>query len=325
MRQKNTSLKIASDLFIDHCRISKSLSDNTLKAYCIDLDNFKIFCGERINLKKIDKELIRKFLTYLIKARELKPSSVKRKIACLKAFFGWLENEDQIEISPFHKLGIKISIPARLPNTLSTEELQKLFKLGKRFNEQAQKNLSLNRKVSKFWNLKDFNSFTTHLALEIMFTTGIRVGELVAIMIRDIDLIEGSIKVIGKGNKQRKVFLVDEEIKNLIRHYIETRNQFGPITDALLINSRGLMASTQIVRLHLREASKKANLERRITPHMLRHSAATHLLEAGVDIRFVQKLLGHNSITTTQIYTQVSDRSLQNKITQANTRKLFGG
>jgi len=325
MRQKHTSLKLATNLFIDHCRISKSLSNNTLKAYCIDLDNFKIFCGERINIKKIDKEVIRKFLTYLIKARGLKPSSVKRKIACLKPFFGWLENEDQIEISPFHRLGIKISIPARLPNTLSTEELQKLFKLGTRFNQQAQKSSSSNSRQSKFWNLRDFNAFTTHLALEIMFTTGIRVGELVAIQIKDIDLIEGSIKVIGKGNKQRKVFLVDEEIKNLIHHYIETRNQFSPITDRLLINSRGLATTTQIIRLYLRGASIKASLERRITPHMLRHSAATHLLEAGVDIRFVQKLLGHNSITTTQIYTQVSDRSLQNTITQANTRKLFGG
>ena len=324
MSQKNTSLKRAVDYFVDYCRISKGLSSNTLKAYCIDLENFKIFCGSRIDLKKIKKEQIRKFLTYLVKTKDLKPSSVKRKIACLKAFFVWLENEDKIDRSPFYKSGIKISIPARLPNTLSTEELQKLFKLGKRFNEQARKSLNIDRLSSKYLDLKDFNSFTTHLALEIMFTTGIRVGELVAIRIKDIDLIEGTIKVIGKGNKQRKVFLVDEEIKNLIQRYIETRNQFTPITQTLLINSRGLSATTQIIRLYFREASQKANLGRKITPHMLRHSAATHLLEAGVDIRFVQKLLGHNSITTTQIYTQVSDRSLQNTITQANTRKLFG-
>ena len=275
MNQKRISLKTAVDLFLEHCRISKSLSDNTLKAYTIDLDNFKFFSRSKINIKKIDKGLLRKFLTYLIKARELKPSSVKRKIACLKAFFRWLENEDEIEFSPFHKLGIKITIPARLPNTLTTEELRRLFNLGKRFNEQARRNANSPRKNIKFWNLKDFNSLTTNLALEIMFTTGIRVGELVAIRIEDINLIEGAVKVIGKGNKQRKVFLVDEEIKSLIQLYLEVRKQFSPITEALLINSRGLAVTTQIIRLYLREASKKEKLRKTNNP--------THVQTFGCD------------------------------------------
>jgi site-specific recombinase XerD len=317
-------LEKAVNSFIGHCKNYKALSQNTLKAYQIDLEDFNKFSrfsSKVCAVSAVSKECLQSYLIYLRKGKELKESSTKRKMACLKAFFRWLEMEEIIKVSPFHRLSYKIVIPPRLPNTLSTEELRKLFKLGQGFNVQARESHWKRNFECLQYLLAHFVHFTTHVALEILFTTGIRVGELVTIKIEDINLEENSIKVVGKGNRQRKVYLVDEEIKELLALYIKTRNHIQPISRNLLVNSRGNSATTQLIRIYLRQATKRAGINRRITPHMFRHSAATHLLEAGVDIRFVQKLLGHHSITTTQIYTQVSDRSLQTVLCKANTRK----
>ena len=130
----------------------------------------------------------------------------------------------------------------------------------------------------------------------------------------DINLTDGVIKIKGKGNKERQVFLPGNEIRSLVRIYIQLRSEYTPSTQSLLITTRGESVSTQVVRLRIRKAGENAKLDRRITPHMLRHSAATHLLMAGLDIRYVQHLLGHQSITTTQIYTHVSDAKLKSAV-----------
>lgn len=314
-------LEKAVNKFLGHCCNYKALTKNTLKAYETDLEDFKKFRRVNPQVISVSKECLQNYLKFLRNGRELKESSIKRKMACLKAFFRWLEMEEIIKVSPFHRFSFKIVIPPRLPNTLAVEELRKLFKLGQNFNVKA-RDLYWKNNFECIQNLlAHFVQFTTHVALEILFATGIRVGELVTIKLEDINFEENSIRVVGKGNRQRMVYLVDEDIKALLGLYIKIRNHIQPIPENLLINSRGNPATTQLIRIYLRQAAKKAGINRHITPHMFRHSAATHLLEAGVDIRFVQKLLGHHSITTTQIYTQVSDRSLQTVLCKANTRK----
>lgn len=301
--------------FLSHCRHSKNLSDHTLRAYTIDLDQFKSFAKKDHEVSKCDRTLIRGYMQHLFEDRGLKESSVKRRMACLKGMFGWLEDEMVIERTPFYRLSLKIKLPARLPRAVPRIELNRLLNTPlKALRLKNRKSYSTNKFLNAIRTRREFIQLTTLLSLELLFATGSRVGELTQIKTTDINLDEGIIKILGKGNRERQVFLPDEEIHDLIRAYINARSQYSPATEVFLINTRGSQASTQNIRLYISQASKQANLENRVTPHMLRHSAATQLLIAGLDIRYVQRLLGHQSITTTQIYTHVSDTELKTAI-----------
>lgn len=143
---------------------------------------------------------------------------------------------------------------------------------------------------------------------------------------QDVDIIDSSILVRGKGNKERRVFLTGKAANTCLSAYLNSREQRLAITERLLISENGLTITPQGLRRQLAALAKSARIERRVTPHMLRHTAATQLIEAGVDIRFVQKLLGHASIATTQIYTQVSDTSLRDTMLRADTlSRVMGG
>ena len=163
------------------------------------------------------------------------------------------------------------------------------------------------------------NKLTCLLAVELFFSTGMRVSELVNVKINHIFLSEKKIKILGKGQRERFVFLPNKELTDLVSSYLSLREITKPTHNLLLINSRGKEASPHFIRKLIRQMSSLAKIDK-ITPHMYRHSAACQLLESGVDIRFVQRLLGHQSILTTQLYTHVNDSVLQKKIAKANTR-----
>jgi integrase/recombinase XerD len=167
----------------------------------------------------------------------------------------------------------------------------------------------------------DFSSLTARLAAELLFATGVRVAELAALRDEDIDLIAGVITITGKGSRQRRVYIPDSDIRELVTAYRLARNERGHTTDSLLINSRGGPASPQLIRRLVRQLGENAALTRRVTPHMFRHSVATYLLEEGVDIRYVQRLLGHRSIGTTEIYTHVADAALKSRVIERHPRK----
>ena len=303
--------------FLSHCRYNKKLSPHTLRAYTIDLEQFKTYVAKNIDITACDRNLIRGYIQYLFEERGLKESSVKRRIACLKAVFGWLEDEMVIERTPFYRLSLKIKLPKRLPKSLPKAELNPLLTAPlKALGFNNRKSYSSNTLIDAAKTRHGFIELTTQLSLELLFATGARVGELTQIKVDDLDLEEGTIKIRGKGNRERQVFLPDKYIYTLIHAYISARSRLLPETNNLLINTRGTQATPQLIRLYMRRASKQANLTKRVTPHMLRHSAATHLLVAGLDIRYVQRLLGHQSITTTQIYTHVGDTELKSAIRQ---------
>ncbi len=312
-------LNETANQFLSHCRHAKKLSEHTLRAYTIDLAEFQRFTKNECAIQTCDRELIRDYLRYLFEERGLKETSVKRRIACLKAMFSWLEEEMILEKNPFHRFPLKIKLPVRLPRALTRMELNDLLRAPIRtlgFTDRKSYNTEAFMQAAS--SRQGFIQLTTLLSLELLFATGARVGELTQIQISDIDLCEGIIKVKGKGNRERQVFLPDEPIRALIRIYNSIRTKFSPSSTVLLINSRGTPASTQFIRLLVRRAGEQAKLTRRATPHMLRHSTATHLLTAGVDIRYVQQLLGHQSITTTQIYTHVSDSQLRLAVCRAH-------
>lgn len=299
--------------FLTHCQYEKGLSENTLKFYKIDLNQFTNFlCIQKytINVIEIDKEILRQYIQNLSK---LKPKSLKRKIATLKVLFNYLEFEDILLINPFRKLRIKIKEEKRLPNALSLLEIKGIF-------TTAYKNLT-NDKNSKL----QLNYYYRDIAiLELLFATGIRVSELVSLKINDINFKLGTIRVIGKGNKERLLYVGNKEtivaLETYSKFYFDLIKSSGGY---FFINRVGSQLSTQSVRGIVKNYRFKAGIEKRVTPHMFRHTFATLLLENDVDIKYIQSFLGHSSIITTQIYTQVNRVKQEQILSTKHPRNNF--
>lgn len=286
--------------FLDHCRVAKRLSTNTLRAYQTDLNDFSSFAGKSLVVSTIDRECLRRYARKLFDVDELKETSVKRRMASLKVMFRWLERDEAIPLSPFHRLDLSIRLPRRLPRALTSSEMRRLLMACERLES-------------------DHHGVLLRFVVICLFATGLRIGELVDAALSDVDTAGNSILVRGKGNRERRVFLPSGEAASALRRYLKGRRLLTVSADRLLVTAGGEEITAQYIRRRLAKLAEHAGIERRVTPHMLRHTAATQLVEAGVDIRFVQKLLGHASIATTQIYTQVSDMSLKATLERANT------
>ena len=298
----------SSERFINYCANVKQLSEHTLRAYEIDLESFIAFAGVNKSIFEINRNDFHDYLQHLYTVCELKQSSAKRRFACLKSLFQWLEYQDLIDESPFRKARISIRLPSTLPKGLTLEEIKKLIKTI---------TFSLNHFDSDDWldeRSYKLRQLITLVSVQLLFATGIRVAELCSITLDDIDLTNGVIKIHGKGDRERLVFMTGDALIRLLKVYLNTRLIVAPNHNTLMINTRGKVANTQYIRLLIKKVAEEAGIKRRITPHMLRHSTATHLLNNGMDIRFVQRLLGHQSIITTQIYAHVNTAKLQQSV-----------
>lgn len=308
------TLESSKDEYLVHCTYSKSLSANTIRAYDQDISDFCRFAGPRTDPSTVTSEQIASYLQTLSGHRKLSAATARRRMACLKCFFSWLQATSAIERTPFADLRLSIKLPRRLPRTVTRHELKQMTAaVSSRTGDRAWRNEPRAPAMSP----TDPRT-TTYLAIMLMAATGIRVGELVRISPRDIDLDEGRIRIHGKGSRERTVFVANETLTDSLRSYLGSRRSLLDCAGRLLLNSRGRPLSEQALRLRLRKLADKVGLERRITPHMLRHTAATLLLEEGVDIRFVQRLLGHQCISTTEIYTHVTDTSLRAALLHAD-------
>lgn len=296
-----------SKLFNDYLKNchSRGLSNHTYRAYSCDLAHFKLWMS-REKVTNIDKNVLENWISSM-QILKFAPSTIKRRIACLKAVFMWLEEEGLIVENPFQKFRTKVRLPKRLPKALSHFEMRTILK-------QARLEADKGNNISRL---------TLWLSLEILFGTGVRIAELCDISLYDFDLETGGILINGKGNRERLVYIVDDDVRRLMTRYIKIRSK-GPITtEKLLVNNSYRAVNPDYIRRNLHQLVSRTKIKRRITPHMLRHSTATHLLEAGVDISYVQKLLGHSSISTTEIYTHISNSSLHAILKKANPRKLL--
>jgi integrase/recombinase XerD len=313
-------LRDAAQRFLEHCRSARNLAHHSVRAYRSDLADFSTFAGGATDLAEIDREVIRGYLGHLFTERGLRETTAKRRAACLRVFFKWARTEGLVRLSPFHELEVRIKLPRRLPRALSREQLRRLLetasaRAGHRWGSPYEVG-PLSRDTSDC----HFCSLACLLTMELLYATGIRVGELVQIRVEDIALADGVITIHGKGNRERRVFLPGGDLKRLLEAYLVLRQRRGPSTDLLLIDAAGRPATTHRIRSQLHAVSRATSPPVYLTPHMLRHTAATHLLEAGVDIRYVQRLLGHESIATTEVYTHVSDPSLRQMICNAHPR-----
>lgn len=292
-------VKRAIENFLSHCRYEKNLSPKTLSAYGTDLKQFQAFLKTRArvaNVKKVDKEVLRAYIRTLFAGSAEK--TVKRKVATLKALFGFLEREDVVAVNPFRKMQVRIKETRRLPRMVSLEDLKRLYSYLNRLEvDSRDKEAHVYRLL-----VRDI------AVLEVLFGTGARISEACNLKAGDVDLKRGRIRFLGKGGRERIVPVCGKGALEAIRNY-HTLWEEGIGSDRYFFrNCRGGRLSEQVVRGNLRKYAADARLGRHITPHMLRHSVATLLLEEGVDIRYIQHMLGHSSVTTTQVYAHVRDR-----------------
>jgi len=269
--------------YLDYLEIEKGLSQNTLDAYRRDLTDFFIFCGN-IAIEKIQRTQINSYVRNLHE-KKYSPTSVTRKIASLRGFFKWANINEIIKINPALTLE-QPKIPQKLPKVLSVVEIEEILK----------QNLSKMETV----------------IVELLYGCGLRVSELTNLKITDYDLKGKYLECTGKGSKDRIVPLGSKAIR-AIKNYLSEREylvlKYNLNTKNLLINEKGKNVTRQEVYTFIHEHGKK--LHKAISPHTLRHSFATHLLENGADLRIVQELLGHSNVSTTQLYTHVSKKHLK--------------
>ena len=275
----------------DYLRYEKNYSDYTIDSYNSDiLEYFEYLNREGLKYNKVEYSDLRFYLMYLKEEMNDNNSSIDRKLSALRGFYNFLASEEIVENNAFLLLsGLKKE--KKLPRYFEYNELEELFKVPDMRTPLGQRN---------------------RLILEMLYATGLRVGELVSLKTSNIDLSRKLILVFGKGNKEREV-IYGEYCDEVLRLYLhDGYNRLNKNnTTYLFLNSNGEQITERGVRFILDQIIKKTSLNKSISPHVLRHSFATHLLNEGCDLLTVQKLLGHESISATQIYTHVSTERLK--------------
>lgn len=290
--------------YLSDCQYQKGLNPKTIKAYQIDLAQFSALMGQ--SRSGLTRESIMEYVSVL--HQRYKPRSIRRKIASVKAFCGYLEFEKLVEENPFSRIRLKLSTPLILPRTIRLSAIEAILMGAYQMKENAKTTERRNTV------LRDI------AVLELLFATGIRVSELCALQCGDVRLNAGEIKIYGKGAKERFVQIVNPDVLEVLSIYQETYRDAMALTGTFFVNRLNKPLSDQSVRSIVNRYSKLAGMENHITPHMFRHSFATLLLEEGVDIRYIQQLLGHSSIVTTQIYTHVTGKKQRDILSEKHPR-----
>lgn len=276
------------DKFLDYLKIEKNYSPHTMINYRVDLKDFNIFLvhshKKDIDIKRIDYFLLRKFLAVL-STKNLKKRTIARKISTLKSFFKFLMREGVVQNNPGSSL-IYPKMEKKLPSFLTEDQVNRLL------------NVSLGN---------DVFSLRNKVIVEVLYSTGARVSEITSLKIDNVDLIGGIMKVTGKGRKERLLPLGEPAITAL-KQYLDARSDSCPY---VFINKRTHRLSERGVRGILNKYMRTLSFSLKVSPHTFRHSFATHLLNRGADLRSVQELLGHSSISTTQVYTHLTIDSLR--------------
>jgi len=280
------------DKFISYLDIEKNYSPHTILNYRLDLIEFLKF-SEPTPIKKIDYHLLRKFLAQM-RSRQYRSRTLARKLSSLRSFFRFLHRESLIEDNPAVLL-MTPKLEKTLPKFLTESEMTQLIEAPSPKTTYGKRDRAI---------------------LETLYSTGIRVSELVGLNVEHVDLIGNIAKVAGKGKKERLVPIGDRAL-DAIRDYLGRRKHRSR---ALFLNKNGTRLSDRGVRNIMNKHIKATSLERDISPHVLRHSFATHLLNRGADLRSVQELLGHVNLSTTQIYTHVTTDRLKEVYNKAHPR-----
>lgn len=316
--------------FVTYLRYGRNCSEHTIAAYQRDLQQFRAFllqiescldpqAGEKqIDLHEIDRVMVQAFLGHLYSQKH-KKSSIARKIAALRSFFTYLLEKGYISTNPVRSITTpKVSRP--LPPVPQVQEVEQLFQGITGVDILSIRDLAI---------------------LETLYATGIRVSELVRLRLRDIDLEDRRIKIRGKGNKER-IVVFGEPSAEALQHYLSRRHELlehhqassgtsqqslqgnagtsGAKNESIFLNYKGTPLSARSVQKIIKKYVVREQLDRKLSPHSFRHAFASHLLNAGADLRVIQELLGHESLSTTQRYTHVSIDNLMDVYTRAHPK-----
>lgn len=292
--------------YIKYCQYRKRLDAKTLKAYCIDLNQYADFS---LDSSPLSRHTLDQFITILHK--KYKPKTVKRKIASLKAFFHYMEYQDLLSENPFSKLDVRFREPRPLPKCIP-------FHLIQAFLATLYKEKSLS--VTDY----QFRCSVRNIAvIELLFATGMRISELCYLKPSDIDLDNNTILIHGKGAKERILQLGNQEVISALISYKQLFQSDILLCGYFFVNRRKQRLSDQSVRFMINHYASAAEIPQHLTPHMFRHSFATLMLEQNVDIRYIQQILGHSSISTTEIYTHVSNTKQKEILCHKHPRNLM--
>jgi integrase/recombinase XerD len=276
------------DEFLRYLLIDKGYSNNTIDSYKIDLEKFLIY-NKNTDINKIKNNDLKEYVKYL-KIEGLNEKSISRNISCIKSFYKFLLIEKYITNNPSDALYMP-KIKKSLPNILTEEEVLKLLDI----------------------NLNDDFSYRNKAMLELMYATGLRVSELVNLKLQDIDLNQDIVRTFGKGNKERIIPIGDYAKEYLEKYIYEHRGRMlkKNASEYLFLNNHGNKMTRQGFFKLIKKIAKEKGINDNLSPHTIRHSFASHLLKYGADLRTIQELLGHSDISTTQIYTHITNEELK--------------
>lgn len=286
--------------YLTVCSDSKGLSTLTIKAYKIDLKQFCLYMKRR---DCFDKNELSAYINSL--HQHYKPKTAKRKIACLKAFYRYMEIEEIIEINPFHKITLKYKEPITLPKTIPIATVKDILRYSYSRLDSAQSSYQYK------------SALRNVIIIELLFSTGMRVSEVSNLKRKSLELQSNTIYISGKSSKERIMCIANDKVSRLLKEYIEI---CGSENDCVFVNKLGNRYSEQSVRSVINDYAEAAGAGMHITPHMFRHTFATALMDESVNIRYIQQLLGHSSITTTQIYTHISTNKIRHILEENHPR-----
>ncbi|HUP60097.1 MAG TPA: tyrosine-type recombinase/integrase [Thermoanaerobaculia bacterium] len=285
--------------FLEHGHTVRNLSDRTLRAYHSDLAQFHVHVSDTPTVE-ITPEHLEIYLDKL-GGGPYRDTSIRRKVAALKVFFRYLEEQGIVSESPARRLKIKKPVENRVPTVLSAREVSALLAAPK---EQVAE-LTAARDLSAGSRNRFFCAVRDNVILELLFSTGIRIGELVALNVGDVDLDRKQIQITGRATRGRIVMLPADAMIDALRHYLDLRAERNISTSALFIGRSGTRLTIYSIENIFKKHVRLAEIKRHVTPHALRHTMAAMLVSSGADIRDVQEILGHASILSTQVYTRL--------------------
>ena len=269
--------------YLEYLELEKGLSQNTIDAYRRDLEDFADVLSVE-DLQEVDRAMISSYVRKL-REKKLAPTSVIRKVASLRGFFKWANAVNIIKKNPASTLE-QPKVPQKLPKVITISEIEEMLRA----------------------NINPLQ----HVIIELLYSCGLRVSELVNLKVTDIDLFSKYVRCFGKGSKER-IIPIGDKAKEAVKSYLEQRalylKKYNLDTKKLLVSERGRLLTRQDVYSFIHAQGKL--IHKNISPHTLRHSFATHLLENGADLRVVQELLGHSDVSTTQLYTHISKKRLK--------------
>lgn len=294
--------------YLEFCQYQKRLDKKTLKSYRIDLAQFcrKISAD---NISEITSAMLEDFIVSL--HQQFKPKTVKRKIASLKAMFHYFEYREIIDRNPFNKIQVKFREPVILPKTIPLHTVESFLSTIYQQHANAKTDYQKN------------NTLRDIAVIELLFSTGMRISELCALKISDVNLYDKNILIYGKGAKERKIQIGNDDVIHVLLEYKTVFGDKMQNCGHFFVNWREKPLSDQSVRRMINKYTSLAAIELHITPHMFRHTFATSLLEADVDIRYIQEMLGHSSINITEIYTHVTMAKQRDILVTKHPRKDF--